>query len=160
VQGVNFPLLSIYEEERLILAIRPNPSRVELDRALGNRYRHVIRFSHLYIDLDDTLILNGVVNLDAIRLVFKCVNEGKKVTLVTRHAGDLEQTLARHRLSGAFDEIIHLRKQEKKSAYIARQDAIYVDDSFAERKDVEQVCGIPTFDCSMIELLNNGTSEN
>lgn len=155
VQGVNFPLLSIFEAERLPVSVKPNAAPVEIDRALCNRYAHSISFSHIYIDLDDTLLLNGEVNLDALRLVFKCVNEGKRVTLVTRHAGDLPQTLARHRLSGVFDEIIHLTKREKKSAYIQDRESIYVDDSFSERRDVQEVCGIPTFDCSMIELLIN-----
>ncbi|MDO8786812.1 MAG: ATP-grasp domain-containing protein [Sulfuritalea sp.] len=153
VSGVNFPLLSIFEEERLPITIRPIDGSIELDRALGNRYRHSINFSTLYIDLDDTLLINGQVNLLAMKLLFQCINNGKKIVLLSRHRGDLDQMLARHRLSGLFDEIIHLGEEEKKSSSIKQSDAIFVDDSFAERMDVSEHCNIPTFDCSMIELL-------
>ncbi|PIQ13093.1 MAG: carboxylate--amine ligase [Hydrogenophilales bacterium CG_4_9_14_3_um_filter_59_35] len=153
VSGINFPLLSIFEEERLPLSVRPIDGIVELDRALGNRYRHSIRFSTLYIDLDDTLLANGRVNILAMKLLFQCINNGKKIVLLSRHRSDLNQTLTRHRLSGLFDEIIHLGETEKKSSHIKQGDAIFVDDSFAERMDVSEHCNIPTFDCSMIELL-------
>ena len=153
VSGINFPLLSIFEDERLPLTVRPIDGAIELDRALGNRYRHSINFSTLYIDLDDTLLVNGRVNLLAMKLLFQCINNGKKIVLLSRHLSDLDQTLASHRLSGLFDEIIHLREGEKKSSNIKPSDAIFVDDSFAERMDVSEHCNIPTFDCSMIELL-------
>jgi hypothetical protein len=153
VSGINFPLLSIFEEERLPISVRPIDGIIELDRALGNRYRHSIRFSTLYIDLDDTLLVNGRVNILAMKLLFQCINNGNKIVLLTRHRSDLDQTLARYRLSGLFDEIIHLGETEKKSSHIKQDDAIFVDDSFAERMDVSEHCNIPTFDCSMIELL-------
>ena len=153
VSGVNFPLLSIFEEERLPMAVKPIDGMVELDRALGNRYRHSIKYSTLYLDLDDTLLVDGRVNTLAVKLLFQCINNGKKVVLLSRHRGDLNQTLTRHRLSGLFDEVIHLGETEKKSSQIKHGDAIFVDDSFAERMDVSECCNIPTFDCSMIELL-------
>jgi len=153
MMGVNFPLLSIFEHERLPLSLLLNPGPIEMDRALGNRYRHQLKFSTAYIDLDDTLLLNDKVNTALVQFIFQCVNQGKQVKLITRHAQDLQQTLARHRLAGLFDEVIHLRLKEKKSAHISEPDAIFIDDSFAERRDVAAVCGIPTFDCSMLELL-------
>jgi hypothetical protein len=54
-----------------------------------------------------------------------------------------------------FDEIIHVKNSELKSSYINESDAIFVDDSFSERIDVHEKCQIPTFDCSMIEMLIN-----
>jgi carbamoyl-phosphate synthase large subunit len=153
VKGVNFPLLSIFEEERLPISVKPNEGIVELDRALGNRYRHTIRYSVLYVDLDDTLLVNGRVNTQVVKLLFQCINDGKKIILLTRHREDLNQTLARYRLSGLFDEVIHLGADEKKFSRIESRDAIFVDDSFAERMDVSERHNIPTFDCSMIEML-------
>lgn len=153
VTGVNFPLLSIYEAERLPLSIFTNPHPIELDRALCNRYKHTIRFSTLYVDLDDTLILNGQVNTRIISLIFQCQNQGKKVKLITRHSQDLSATLRQYRLEGLFDAVIHLTNKEPKSSHIHEKDAIFIDDSFAERREVFLACGIPTFDCSMVELL-------
>ena len=153
VTGVNFPLLSIFEAERLPISVQQNVGFVELDRALSNRYRHSICYSTLYIDLDDTLILNNQVNLQVIKLLFQCINKGKKIVLLTRHREDLNKTLIKHKLLGLFDEIIHLRDGEKKSSHIKQSDAIFLDDSFVERMDVLTHCNIPTFDCSMIEIL-------
>ncbi len=156
VKGVNFPLLSIFEHERLPLSILTNTADIELDRALHNRYWHNIKFTTLYVDLDDTLILNDKVNLQLVQLVYKCINENKKVILITRHRHNLDDTLLNFRLNGLFDEIYHLKAEELKSDYIEKgSDAIFVDDSFSERLDVSNVCCIPTFDCSMVELLVN-----
>lgn len=153
VIGVNFPLLTIFEQERAPIRMLLNGDDIELDRALRNRFRHPIRFSTLYIDLDDTLILNEKINIDAVNLVFQCLNRGIRVKLLTRHAGDLPMTLRRFRLTGLFDEVIHLSAKDRKSDHIKESDAIFVDDSFAERWEVNQQLGIRTFDCSMIELL-------
>lgn len=152
-QGINFALLSVFDCFDIDVEILHNKHDCELDRALSSRYRHSINYSTLYIDLDDTLILNNCVNVQAVSLLFQSVNKGKKVVLLTRHKEDLNATLTKHRLTYLFDEIIHLREGEKKSAYIKNFDAIFVDDSFAERLDVSTNCNIPTFDCSMIEVL-------
>ncbi len=153
MQGVNFPLLSIFEYERLHIEILTNQGAVELDRSLSNRYRYDIEYTSLYVDLDDTLVINGKVNPVLISLIYQAIGQDKQVILITRHAGDLQKTLVKYKLVGLFDKIIHLRGGEKKSAYIAEANAIFVDDSFAERSDVSKVHGIPTFDCSMVELL-------
>lgn len=153
VMGINFPLLSIFEEERLPLSVRPLEGVIELDRALGNRYCHSIKFDTVYIDLDDTLLTNGRVNIPAMKLLYQSINDGKRIVLLTRHQGELDKTLSKHRLASLFDEIIYLSGTEKKSSRIVGRASIFVDDSFAERMDVAEVCGIPTFDCSMIELL-------
>jgi carbamoyl-phosphate synthase large subunit len=153
VQGVNFPLLTMFEHERLTLKLINLPMVVELDRALHNRYRIQLPYEALYVDLDDTLLLRDVVNLDALRLIFSCINRKIPVTLITRHNGDLENILRKHRLAGLFDEVIHLDQTQRKSEFIRRKNAIFLDDSFAERLDVHEHCGIPTFDCSSLDVL-------
>ena len=153
VRGVNFPLLTIFEHERLPLSINVHVNHVEMDRALKNRYKHGLRFSALYVDLDDTLILNEMVNLDVIALIFKCINERIPVKLLTRHSGDLEKTLARYRLTDLFDDVIHIGSGDLKSAYIEEPDAILIDDSYRERLDAAVNKAILTFDCSMIDVL-------
>jgi hypothetical protein len=153
VLGVNFPLLSIFEHERLPLTITADPGPVELDRALANRYRHSIRFSVLYVDFDDTLIQRGKVDTEVVKLIYQCINRGVQVKLLTRHAQDISQSLAKYHLYGLFDTVIHLRKGEPKSAEVTEPDAILVDDSFAERMEVATRRGIRTFDGSMIEVL-------
>jgi len=153
VRGVNFPLLGIYEHERMPLGLLTYDGPVEIDRALANRYRHTLAYSVAYIDLDDTLILRGKVNLTVLALIFQCLNRSVIVKLITRHRFDVHATLTQFRLAGVFDEVIHIVDGRPKSAFIKETDAILVDDSFAERRDVSEQCNIPTFDCSMIEML-------
>ncbi|WP_426153761.1 ATP-grasp domain-containing protein [Pseudomonas sp. DC3000-4b1] len=153
VRGVNFPLLGIYEHERLPLGLLTYEGPLEIDRALSNRYRHCIRFSLAYLDLDDTLILRGEVNLSIIAFVFQCINRAISVKLITRHRFDVEATLRQYRLTGLFDDVIHIVDGRAKSEFIKERDAIFIDDSFAERRNVSEKCGILTFDCSMIEML-------
>lgn len=159
VLGVNFPLLSIYEHERIPIHIHTNRGKIKLDRALTNRYKHNIDFDILYIDLDDTLIVHDKVNIDAVGLIYWCVNEGKGVVLITRHSNNLRETLEKYKISSLFDEIVHIDVNQKKFEFINRVGAIFVDDSFSERMEVASRCDIPTFDTSMIELITRGRHE-
>lgn len=152
VRGVNLPLLSVYAALGVDTEILAMPVTARLDRALVNRYHGAPPYDTVYIDLDDTLLLRGVVQDSAIRLVFQAINQGKAVHLVTRHASDLDRTLRSHRLSGIFDEVHHLRADEPKSS-VVRGRSIFIDDSYAERREVHRSTGVPTFDLSMIELL-------
>jgi hypothetical protein len=153
VTGVNFALLSLLEQEGMDIVIAQNIGEIELDRSLNNRYLHHVHFKSIYIDLDDTLISNGSVNADLIKLIFTSINLRKEIVLITRHRGDLAKTLGKHRLTDLFDKVIHITDGSPKSKYICSDDAIFRDDSFSERLDVSRVCCIPTFDLSMIEIL-------
>jgi hypothetical protein len=75
--------------------------------------------------------------------------------LLTKHDGDLKRTLRKYRLSELFDGIVQLERTACKADYIQEPDAILIDDSFSERKAVNDKLGILTFDCSMIEMLIN-----
>jgi len=156
VAGVNLPLLTLFEALRYRVKILKNRMTVQLDRAFINRYAGNITPKHIYIDLDDTLILKGKVNLSIVRFIFQSINSGACLYLITRHTSDVNRTLAQHRLVGVFDRIIHLKNGEPKSTAIEfRSDAIFIDDSFSERLEVSETTGIATFDNSMIELLQD-----
>lgn len=158
VQGVNFPLLSVYEQAGVHVQILRQPlPGLQLDRALVNRYRHHLRFRTVYLDLDDTVLVRGQVSLALITFLFQCVNSGVRLILITKHAGELNEVLCRHRIGNLFDEVIHLRKEEEKAAAVSARDAIFIDDSFSERLAVHQRTGLATFDLSMIECLIDHT---
>ena len=150
--GVNFPLLGIYEEERAPITIMTNHAEIRIDRALANRYQHRLTFTTVYVDLDDTLIFRGRVNTILVRLLYQCVNEGKRVVVITRSEAPLE-TLRRFRLDTLPDDVIHVPRSSSKADVMEEHDAILIDDSFGERLDVHQRTGMLTFDCSMIEML-------
>jgi len=151
--GVNFALLSLYEQERIPITILRNDMYLEIDRSLVNRYRHDLKYSTVYVDFDDTLIVNGQVNSELIQFLYQCINAHIRIILITKHAEHIHTTLQRYRLSGIFDEVIHLPRTDHKSDYIDPSGAILIDDSFSERKAAEAKLGILTFDCSMLEVL-------
>lgn len=152
--GVNLPLLTLFTfSGQNIEDIIINDYRIELDRAFANSYRISLEYDRVYIDFDDTLIWNGKVNLRLISFMYQCLNEGKKIILITRHDGDLMEELIKYRLTNLFDEIIHLNKTEQKSDFIDKTGAILIDDSYGERKEVHKKLGIPVFDVPMTECL-------
>jgi hypothetical protein len=152
-QGINFALLSIYDAFDLDVRLIPNNYEVELDRALNNRYRIDIDYDVIYIDYDDCLLVDGQPNPELISFLFRAINQKKKVILITKHAGNIKESLRRHRISDLFDEVIHLKSGESKCDFINPERAIFIDDSFAERLAVKNQHGIPVFSLDMIEAL-------
>jgi hypothetical protein len=154
VRGINFPLLSLYEHQRIKLEIMINNFDIIIDRALQNRYDINISYKTVYVDLDDTLILKNQVNAELIKYLYQCVNKKKRIILLTRHKEKIQNTLKKYKISDLlFDEIRYVGKNDLKSDYIKDRNSIFIDDSFSERKDVASKRNIYTFDCSMIDCL-------
>lgn len=134
IKGVNFALLSCFDAFGQDIEILVNDFKVELDRALCNRYKLDIEYTHVYVDLDDCLIVDGKVNYELVAFLYKAIDEGKHICLITRHVGDLEKTLKKYRLTQIFDRVIHITDGSSKANYINVEKAIFIDDSFIERK--------------------------
>jgi hypothetical protein len=153
-KGVNLTLLSLFDALGYDIDVLENPNDIVIDRALQNAYKHNITYNHVYLDFDDLVVFEGRVNPHVMAFVYQCLNNNVKVHLITRHADDLDKTLREYRLKDLFDEIIWLRnKEDEKSDHIRHKDAIFIDDSFPERKKVHDRRGIPTFDAHGIEAL-------
>lgn len=153
VLGVNFAILNIWVALQRPVKILLNKFEIEADRALDIKYKASINYDHVWVDLDDTLLLKGRVNARLVGFLFQQVNLGKKLILITRHKENLYQTLENYRLSGLFDEIVHLKKDELKSTFITSGNCIFIDDSFSERWDVYQSTGVPVFSTDAVECL-------
>lgn len=154
-RGINFPLLTLYNHLKYDISIIDNGYDIQVDRAFISRYRVPIEYQTIYLDLDDTLILpNNTVNTFLMMFLYQSVNKGKKIILLSKNAGDIRKKLENHRIPiSLFDDIIQISSDEKKSDYITDQNAIFIDDSFSERKDVFVNARIPVFDLDMIESL-------
>lgn len=152
--GVNFALLSVFDAADLDVEVLINDNHIELDRCLFARYRQDVQYSTLYIDFDDTVIVNGRVNHFAMRLMYQCVEQGKRIILITRHEKDIYATLKDKRISEyLFDEIKCLKQENCKGDHITEKDAIFIDNAFKERKIVKEKLGIPVFDVDAIPSL-------
>lgn len=152
--GINFPLLTIYNNLGYDVNLIENTNSILVDRAFISRYETDISYNHVYIDFDDTLIMGDKVNVWLMTFLYQAKNKNKKIYLLTRHAKDISESLARFNISDSlFDEIVHIKDKTPKSDYIRFEDAIFIDDSFAERKKVHDESGIPVFDLDMVESL-------
>jgi hypothetical protein len=124
----------------------------------------------LYVDLDDTLLVplsisgsspceNKPPNRDAnpgvMAVLYEARAAGVPVHLITRHAGNVHDTLAGACICKAlFASIHHLTKGERKGACIRERPAALLDDSFRERADAG-AAGVHAFDVDTIELLRD-----
>lgn len=151
--GVNLPLLSLFDAQNLDIEISANDYSMVIDRALENKFKHNIKYNHVYLDFDDLVIYEEKINISVMAFVFQCINNGVSVHLITKHKHELNETLLKHRLSSVFDEIIWLRNGEEKYTFIKYKDSIFIDDSYSERLAVQKKCNIPVFDSHMIESL-------
>lgn len=151
--GVNLALLSLYNSLLIDVSIIKNDYQIEFDRALAGSFKLNIDYDTVYIDFDDTIILNQKVNTSAISYLYKCLNENKKIILLTRHKKDILESITRYKIGDIFDEIINIEKNQTKSMYIKQKKSIFIDDSFRERKDVHENCKIPVFDTDMLDFL-------
>lgn len=154
IGGTNLPLLSLYLAEGIEVQVLHNHFDVEIDRALENKYSLGIDFDTVYVDFDDSVIVEGQVNYLLIAYLYKMRNEDKRIVLITKHAHVLGKTLAKYGISEKlFDKIVHVRRDDKKSKYIEGK-SIFIDDSFSERSEVSRRLSIPVFDISeVVELL-------
>ena len=153
--GVNFALLSLFDIFDYNVSITKNDYKVELDRALENRYKTNLIFDSVYCDYDDCLILEKeFVNVELVKFLYKCINEGKKIYLLSKHDGDLYKELVDFRLDHLFDEVMHIKKEANKADYIKEKKSIFIDDSNAERVNIKSKLGIAVFSPDMIDVLN------
>lgn len=153
-KGINFAALSIFNAFGIDVEILINiDQEIEMDRALDTQYKVKLDFEHVYIDFDDTILLRGMVNAQLTGCIYNFINHGKKIHLITKHNGDIHNTLKTYRLDSLFDEVIHLQKSDEKWRYIAHKNAIYIDDSFAERRQIRAKLALPVFDTDMTSLI-------
>lgn len=152
-KGVNLALLSLFDAQDMEIEVFENNCSMTIDRALENRYKHDISYRHVYLDFDDLVVFEDKVNPAVMAFVYQCLNQGKKVHLLTRHAGDLHAALGRYHLDGVFDDVVWIQDGSPKADHITESEAIFIDDSFAERLAVHKGRSIPTFDGHMLESL-------
>lgn len=154
-KGVNFALMSVFDAFDFPVSVLENDHFLEMDRALDQRFQLDIMYDVVYVDLDDCLIINQEVNSVLVGFLYQCLNQNKRIVLLTKHEKNLEETLSRFRLSRIFDEHIHIKKEESKADFITDRSAIFIDDSFAERKNVADKLGIPVFAPDALPALIN-----
>ena len=152
--GINFPLLTLFVFWGYDVSIIENEYDIMLDRAFYSAYEIGLQYNHIYLDFDDTITFGNAVNPDVMRFIYQSLNKGKKIHILSKHSTDLMKDLETYHIDkGLFQSIIVIGNDEEKYNYIKEEKAIFIDDSFAERKKVKDKLGIPVFDVDMIESL-------
>ena len=137
------------------LSVLQNKFLIESDRALFTRYKTDIDYKYVYIDFDDTIVVDEKVNVEMIKFLYQCKNYKKNIILLTRHKNNIYTSLANHLIDKKFfDEIIVIKDRNiKKSAYIKHINSIFIDDSYSERLEVSNSKHIPVFSTDSIDVL-------
>jgi hypothetical protein len=152
--GINFPLLTLFTFWNYDVSIIDNGYDIMLDRALYSAYKVDFTYDHVYVDFDDVIIIKGSVNADIMKFIYQAKNSGKKIHIISRHDGNIFEDLKKYCISeNLFESIVVISRDDEKFNYIQEKNAIFIDDSFAERKKVHDILGIPVFDVDMVESL-------
>jgi hypothetical protein len=152
--GINFALLSIFDAKNIDVKILSQNFSMNLDRCLFNRYKAGLDYNRVYIDFDDTIIVENKVNLVAMQYLYQCKNNNVKICLLTKHRYDLDESLAKYCLAkNLFDEIILLKSDEDKVKFINPEKSIFIDNYYFDREVIYNELKIPVFDVDAIECL-------
>lgn len=153
--GVNFPLLTVYDVMDYDVEILSNNYDLMVDRALCDKYKSSLVYDTIYIDFDDTITKNGLVNAQVILFLYYAKNNNKTIILLTKHLFDLKETMDSLSIhQNLFDKIIQMEPYEKKYLKISKtNNAIFIDNAFNERHEVAKFLNIPVFDVDAIATL-------
>jgi len=151
--GINLPLMSIFDKMGMNISIIRNSFNLTMDRALDCAYKTNLYYENVYIDFDGTITINNKVNTKIMQFIFQCINNGKKIYLLTKHEYDLNKTLRKYRLQNLFDDIIWIELEDSKYKYINKPNSIFIENSYKERKKVHDKLGIPVFDVNAVDCL-------
>lgn len=152
-RGVNLPLMAIQDYLGRDLLVLPETRVTMVDRAISTRAELDFEFDTVFVDLDDTLIIDGHVVPLVVQFLYQCRAQGKTIVLITRHERDCGETLDRACLSlRLFDRIVHITDGSPKADHITER-SIFIDNHFPERLAVFRRLGIPVLDVDMLEFL-------
>lgn len=138
-RGINFVELALYQKLGYNVEVVYNDIDISLARSLVPVYKHNINYTSLYIDFDDTLLIDEkYINPNLMSLIFQVKNENKTVTLITKNKkNNLTKILHKFGITNLFDDIIHITDKDKKINFMV-ENSLLIDDSFNERKEVIQ----------------------
>ncbi len=151
-RGVNLPLMAIHDFMDRDITPLPNNHITLIDRCISTKAKIEYSYKNIYVDLDDTLIIDGYAVPKVISFIYQALTQDKEVFLITRHEYDIFQTLSQARISPSiFKKIIHVKNNESKAEYIM-PNSIFIDNYFYERKEVFDKKKCLVLDVDAVEL--------
>jgi hypothetical protein len=138
-RGVNLPLLCLYDAMGVPFEILENDVINALDETTGE-FSAGASFETVYCDFDDCLVIDGQANQPLVEFLRRCTAKEIRCVLLTRHAGDIGASLARHGLGDLFDEVVHITDGRSKAEFVHPGPSVFIDDSHGERKSIRTHC--------------------
>lgn len=152
--GYNVAEMAVYDYQEKSVNALDQEYRFEIERELASYVKLNYSYKHVYIDLDETLVVKGKLEPMMMAFIVKSRNEGKMIHLITKSLEkNLNSYLCKYHIENFFDTIIHLSENEKKEHHVHFLDSIFIDDSYQNRMNVKEALGIPVFSPDMIPLM-------
>jgi hypothetical protein len=150
-RGINLPLMAVQDFLGRDLLTLPEPRVRLIDRRIATAAELEHDYEDVFVDLDDTLIIDSQVTPSVIAFLYQQKARGKRIVLITRHAHDFAATLEQACLpTRLFDDVVRITDGSPKSAHMSER-AIFIDNHFPERLAVSTALGIPALDVDMLE---------
>jgi|GEM_PF-4620275 len=131
-QGVNLPKLALWISDGLKVEARPVRISNTYVRHLAFKAVFINEWRVIFVDWDDTMVVNGRLNKYLVGFLFMEKSRGVDIKLLSKHLGDLDSEVLRFGITGLFDEIIHLEEGQKKEEFMC-DGCLFIDDSFSQR---------------------------
>lgn len=147
--GVNLTELTLWDALGHNVEILFNGTPVAMSRALDNRYKLDYQIKRVYVDKDDTLFSGFEANPAVFEFLIRCRNKGIAIEVLSR---TMSEDIP-YWLYFLKAKIFLIPEGEPKSAYINPDGAIFIDDSFKERKEVHDALRIPVFSPNCLPCL-------
>ena len=166
MRGVNFAHLSILAATGKPFAVMPRHDPRRIQRRLANYpVQQLTSLDAIYVDFDDCLWQDPLLNTGLLAILYRHMDLGARIVLISRHAGDLAAKLEGLRITALFDAVYHLTDAAVLKSEIIKQDladnfgktsprAVFIDDSFRERKDVAETLHLEALDLTMLEAVS------
>lgn len=152
-KGINLPLMTVQDFMERDLTLLPYSFVNSIERSIVTKPTIDLSFTKVYIDFDETIIIDNKVVPITIAFMHEMINQNKELILITRHEYNLDKTLDDNALhKKLFSQIIHIEDKSPKSNYIECKDSIFIDNHFLERLEVHEKHGIPVFDVDYLEF--------
>lgn len=139
-QGINLAHLSLLVAQGVPVSVPQPTQRLRSRRVLAEQFHGLPAVKRVYVDLDDTLLLDTGLNHELLAFLYMMRSKQVQVILLTKHLGDLPGLLREHRIAEVFDDVVQLSSHQKKGDFIdGTAPAMLIDDSFKERMSASQL---------------------
>jgi hypothetical protein len=135
--GINLPLMSLYQANGDAVSVIQEDTA---PRVWASGFDLGFVFNQIFVDFDDTIIVNSKLNRSLLDFLKRQKRYGVKIIIVSKNIGNLAEVLRGLKLRSLFDEVIQVPPNSHKRGFILTSDSfLFIDDSFSERLAIKEM---------------------